>query len=106
MDKPPVNHELLTYLWVIGVSFWGGIVSYFETKEEQEKATGQKVPFSLSSLAVRVSSAGFAGIITMYMCEAAHMPGALTGAFCGIAAHMGTPALMKLKFIKNLMEKT
>jgi hypothetical protein len=33
------------------------------------------------------------------------MPEAMTGALCGVAAHMGTPALMKMKIVRQFFEK-
>lgn len=84
-----------TYLWVIGVSLWGGLVSYFEKKD----------PFSLMTLIAHLSSASFAGVMTYYLCVFGGVPEPLTGVFCGVAAHMGTPALLKMKIIRQFMEK-
>jgi hypothetical protein len=84
-----------TYLWVIGVSLWGGLVSYFEKKE----------PFSFKQLFAHLSSASFAGLMTFYLCQYGHVPEPLTGVFCGVAAHMGTPALLKMKIIRQFLDK-
>lgn len=81
-----INSEYITYLWVIGVSLWGGVVSYFEKKE----------PFSWVNLFAHLSSSSFAGLMTFFLCQYGNVPGPLTGVFCGLAAHMGTPALIKL----------
>ena len=106
MERPQIfSSEVLTYLWVLGVSLWGGAVSFFDERATLEKETGMFVKVSLTKLLVRVSSAGFAGFITLYLCQAAHMPDALTGAVVGISAHLGTPAFMKLKVIQNLLNK-
>lgn len=92
------NSEMWTFLWVFGVSLWGGIVSYFERKE----------PFSWRRLLVHSCSASFAGMMTYFVCQAGNVPGALTGAICGLAAHMGTPALVsalkRLPLIKNVID--
>lgn len=106
VEKPPqINSDLLTYLWVLGVSIWGGCVSFFDGRAEREKETGIPEKFSWQALAVKILSAAFAGLITMYLCQASNLPTAATGAIVGISAHLGTPALMKLKFIKNIIEK-
>lgn len=86
----------LTYLWVIGVSFWGGIVSFFEKKGE---------PFSWVKLFAHLSSSGFAGLMTLYICQYSNVPTPLIGVFCGVAAHMGTPALLRIKLIRQFFEK-
>ena len=107
MEIPPklLSSELLTYLWVLGVSTWGGLVSYFDERSTKESETGETVKFSFTKLMVRISSAAFAGLITMYLCQWSNLPTPLTGALVGIASHLGTPAFMKLKFIKNLLDK-
>lgn len=89
-----LDYGWLTYLWVVGVSLWGGIVSFFEKKGE---------PFSWVRLFAHLSSASFAGMMTFYICQAGHVPEPLTGVFCGVAAHMGTPALLRMKVIRQFM---
>lgn len=85
-----------TYLWVLGVSFWGGLVSFFEKKDQ---------PFTWGRLAAHISSAAFAGVMTFYVCLAGNVPEPLIGVFCGVAAHMGTPALLRLKIIRQFLDK-
>lgn len=86
----------LTYLWVLGVSLWGGIVSFFEKKDE---------PFSWKRLFAHLSSASFAGMMTFYICQYGNVPEPLIGVFCGVAAHMGTPALLRLKIVRQFFGK-
>lgn len=90
-----LESSIVTYAWVLGVSLWGGLVSYFEKKE----------PFSLLRLTAHLSSSSFAGMMTFYICEYGNVPAPLIGVFCGVAAHMGTPALLKLKIIKQFLDK-
>ena len=85
----------ITYLWVASISLWGGLVSYFEIKE----------PFSFVRLLAHLSSSSFAGLLTFYVCQYGSVPEPLTGALCGVAAHMGTPALLKLKVIRQFLDK-
>jgi hypothetical protein len=84
-----------TALWVFGVSLWGGMVSFFEKHE----------PFSWMKLIAHLTSASFAGMMTFYICQWGHIPQPLTGALCGVAAHMGTPALLRIKIIRQFFEK-
>ena len=84
-----------TYLWVVGVSLWGGLVSYFENK----------TPFSIMTLFAHLTSASFAGVMTYYLCLYGNVPQPLTGVFCGVAAHMGTPALLKMRIIRQFLDK-
>lgn len=91
-----VDSWWLTYLWVIGVSLWGGIVSFCEKKDEV---------FSWGRLIAHLSSASFAGVMTFYACQYGNIPDPLIGVFCGISAHLGTPALLKLKIVRQFFEK-
>lgn len=88
------DNEVWTYIWVFGVSLWGGIVSYFEKKE----------PFSWLHLFAHLMSASFAGMLTFFVCDYGNVPGPLTGAICGVAAHMGTPALLRMRIFKRILE--
>lgn len=90
-----LNSTTFTYAWVIGVSIWGGLVSFFEKKE----------PFSFMRLVAHLTSSSFAGLMTYYLCQYGHVPEPLTGVFCGVAAHMGTPALLRMKIIRQFLNK-
>lgn len=85
-----------TYLWVVGVSLWGGLVSFLEKKGE---------PFSWVRLFAHLLSASFAGMMTYYICLAGGITGPMAGALSGVAAHMGTPALLRMKVIRQFLDK-
>lgn len=93
--EPFTNSGYITYLWVIGVSLWGGLVSYFEKQDEK---------FSVKKLSAHLLSASFAGFLTFMLCDYGHIAGPLTGVFCGVSAHLGTPALLRTRFIRKFLE--
>lgn len=81
------NNEVVTYLWVAGTTFWGALVSYFDKKE----------PFKWRNFFAHMSSAAFASLMVALAYQASGAPpGPIMGVLCGIAAHMGTPAIIKL----------
>lgn len=84
-----------TYAWIIVISLWGGMVSFFENKDEK---------FSWLRLFAHLLSASFAGMMTFYICQYGNVPESLTGAFCGIAAHFGTPALLKMRIVRQFFD--
>jgi hypothetical protein len=86
MGHIPISNELLTYLWVGVVSLWGGFVSYFD----------KMTAFSWTKLAMHLMSSSFAGCMTFLLCQSSGITGPMSGVFCGVAAHMGTPALINL----------
>lgn len=93
MDKGPFdffNSEYATYLTVAIATIWGGLVSYYD----------KMTTFSWKHLLAHLSSSSFAGFITALLCQSAGIDGPLVGVFAGVAAHMGTPALIKL-MMKN-----
>lgn len=89
-----------TYLAIMTISIWGGFVSFFERKRKEE--------FSWLNFFAHLSSAGFAGMMASLACAYFGISGPLTGAMSGVAAYMGTPALiklaMKLKVVRDLLE--
>jgi hypothetical protein len=92
-----LNSEWLTYLGVIAVSTWGGIVKYI----------GNGSKFTWSSLFAQILSSSFAGMMTLLACQYSGVTGPLVGVLCGLAGHLGTPALiamaMKLKVVRELL---
>lgn len=99
MDKDSIfNSELVTYVVVMLSTVAGGLNSFFSKAEQ----------FSWRKLAIHLCSSSFAGMMTFLLCQEAGISGPLTGVFCGVAAHMGTPALiallMKSKAIKTFFE--
>ena len=92
-----LNSEWLTYLGVIAVSTWGGIVKYL----------GNGSKFTWSSLFAQIISSSFAGMMTLMACQYSGITGPLVGVLCGLAGHLGTPALigmaMKLKVVRELL---
>lgn len=76
----------ITYAGVLGISIWGGLVSYFERKGK----------FSWKNLTAHLMSSAFAGMMVYMGCEYAGISGPLAGLLCGVSAHMGTPALIAI----------
>jgi len=85
------------YIGIMFLSLWGGIVRFLQSKEA----------FSFRSLMAQLSSSGFAGMMAFFACQYFNVNGPLTGCLCGMAAYLGTPALialaMKLKVVKNFL---
>ena len=91
------NSEWLTYISVIAISTWGGIVKYMSGTEK----------FSWRSLVAAIASSSFAGMMVLMSCQYAGITGPIVGVMCGVAGHLGTPALLKLasklKIVKDAL---
>ena len=87
-EKNPENYQLLTYLWVIGLASWGGVVSVMRKMKD-----GRARAFNIMELVGEIFTSAFAGILTFWLCESAGFSGLVTAAFVGISGHMGSRAI-------------
>jgi len=91
--KSPLSYDLLTYAWVVLLSVWGGTVR-FVRKIRTGTMSMRQACFTFLG---EVSTSGFAGVITFYICEASSLTPLMTAVFVGIAGHMGGRALEPLE---------
>ncbi|MGB8517036.1 MAG: phage holin family protein [Gallionella sp.] len=91
-EKDPSNYSFLTYIWVVAISSWGGIVSF-----HQKVVLGHARPFNLAELFGEILTSAFVGVVTFWLCEWANIPQMLTAAFVGITGHMGSRAIWRLE---------
>lgn len=91
-EKDPANYPLFTYLWVILISSWGGIVSF-----HRKMKSGHTRPFNMMELMGEIATSAFVGVVTFWLCEYANIHQTLTAAFVGITGHMGSRALFQLE---------
>jgi hypothetical protein len=87
-EKDPLSYSLLTYVWVFGLSLFGGMAGYFR------KVKGGLISrFSLIELIGEMVISAFVGVVTFYLCEYAAIPSVLAAALIGISSHMGSRAI-------------
>lgn len=98
MEKPPyINWEqFFTWLWVIGLSFMGGFVSF-----SRKVKSGHARAWNFMELIGELFTSAFVGIVTYNICQWQQFPVPLTGALVGIASHMGSRALFRMEHILN-----
>lgn len=100
MDREVVvpSSDVIAYMYVVGLSVWGGAVSYFTKKQK----------FTWAGLMIHLLSASFAGMMTALGLDHFDITGPLQGAICGVAGYHGTQAMvklaMKLKIVRQLFE--
>lgn len=100
-DKDPSTYSLITYIWVSGLSAWGGVVSWFQKRKE-----GQSRPFNFVELIGEIFTSSFIGVITFLLCESANMSGLLSAPLIAISGHMGNKLLFALeKVVEAKMTK-
>lgn len=88
-EKDPSSYALVTYLWVVLVSLWGGSASYIR------RVRSMDVPrYSIVEFIGEVVIAAGVGIMTFFLCEWANVDQMLSAVFIAITAHMGSRALL------------
>lgn len=86
--KDPSNYSLVTYLWVMLLSVWGGI-----THNIRKLRAGVIKRFSVSELIGDLFISAFIGVLTFYLCEWAGLDKLISAVFIAITAHMGTKGI-------------
>lgn len=92
IDKDPSAYSVLTYMWVLGLSLWGGIVSFM-----RKLRSGESRIFNFTELVGELVTSGFAGMITFYLCQFADISDLLTSVLVGISGHMGSRAIFQIE---------
>lgn len=83
-SKDPTTYGLLTYMWVFGLSSWGGFVSFMRKRRQ-----GVARPFNITEFFGEIATSAFAGVLTFYLAESAGLPQLMTAAMVAISGHMG-----------------
>ena len=83
--------QLITWGWIIGLSSWGGAVSYLHRVDKYN------LKFNLFKLVMEILTSAFVGVLTFLLCDAASLSWEITAAMVGISGHMGTRALFILE---------
>ena len=97
VDKDPTSYSLITYAWVFLLAIFGGIVNFWRKLQ-----AGHVRVFNVVELVGEIMTAGFAGVITFWLCENAQISPLLTAALVGISGHMGSRALFLFEdFLKS-----
>jgi len=91
-EKDPTSYSLLTYGWVVMLAVVGGVISHLTKLQAERK-------FSMFRFVIDIVTAGFVGVLTFWICEAAKMNPLMTASFIGISGHMGSRILFLVETI-------
>jgi hypothetical protein len=91
-QKDPLTYSVITYVWVIGLSVWGGAVSWVNKIK-----LGHVRAFNIMELAGELITSAFAGMLTFWLSEQAAFPPLVTAALIGVSGHMGSRAILALE---------
>ena len=85
----PTSYGWITYLWVLGLSVWGGVAGFLSKIK-----SGHARAFNLTEFVGEVTISGLVGIVTFFLCEWAGFNQLFTAAAVGVTGHMGSRAMM------------
>lgn len=88
-EKDPASYQMLTYLWVAALSFWGGSASYIRRVRAMDAPR-----YSVIEFIFEIIISGGVGLCTFFLCEWASVDQMLSAVFIAITAHMGSRALL------------
>jgi len=91
-EKDPANYPIITYVWVMALSAWGGVVGYI-----RKVKNGDVKQYSFMELIGEVVTSAFAGVLTFLGCESAEVAPLITAALVGISGHMGSNAIYQFE---------
>lgn len=77
--KDPFGYPIITYLAVIGLACFGGIVKYLNTATE----------FKFGRFCIDVITSGFTGILTFYVCQFLNITGSLSAVLIATSGLLG-----------------
>ena len=97
--RSPFDYGVLTYIWVLCLSAFGGIVN-FSRKLRDARTT----PFRLTEFVGEIATSSFAGLLTFWLCESAGIDRLIAACAIAISGHMGSRAVFKIeRFLEKKM---
>ncbi len=87
--KDPSSYSVITYLWVLIISMWGGVVRIVLDLRRGTKSVKQAFLFFIGEMSV----SGFAGVLTFFLFESFGVQPLYTAVMTGIAGYMGGRAV-------------
>lgn len=93
-DSGPEAYPIITYVWVLLLSAWGGAVNFWRKVKD-----GHTRAFNIVEFIGEIATSALVGLITFYLAESAHIDQILTAAMVAISGHMGSRLLYQFERI-------
>lgn len=91
-ERNPFDYSVITYLWVLGISAFGGFVNFSRKMRE-----GQVRIFNFTEFIGELVTSAFAGLLTFWLCESADINRLLAAVMIAVSGHMGSRAIFGLE---------
>ncbi len=92
IDKNPESISIVTYIFVLGLSAWGGIVNYLRRKKYDGTTS-----FLLAELVGEMVISSFAGMIVFFLCQISDINPFMQAALIAMAGHAGSRIIFQLE---------
>jgi len=105
--QPPTSPQdipLATYLLVLFISFWGGLVNFLH-KLKRFKYRKAKTSSLLIDLSVDLIISGFSGLVVFWICMWKGVDPLLSAPITGIAGHLGSRTIFLLEKVLETKAK-
>lgn len=87
--KDPYSYPVVTYLWVIGLACFGGVVRHLNSMTK----------FSLVSFLIDLLTSGFTGLVTFWLCQWGNIDDILGAVLIATSGLMGNKAWKELEHL-------
>lgn len=91
-ERNPFDYSVVTYLWVMLLSAFGGVVNF-----SRKMRDGKTHVFRLTEFIGELFTASFAGLLTFWLCEAAGIDKLFSAVMIAISGHMGSRAIFRIE---------
>lgn len=91
-DRDPFDYSVITYVWVMLLSAFGGMVNFSRKLHE-----GRTKPFRVTEFIGEIVTSSFAGLLTFWLCESAGVDKLIAAVLIAISGHMGSRAIFRLE---------
>ncbi len=86
-DDVELLKQMLPYLVAFFLSCWGGVVHHIQRLQKSGKA------FSWRDFCFDLLVSSFAGLLTYFLCDWAHIQGPIAALLIAVSGHMGTRSI-------------
>jgi peptidoglycan/LPS O-acetylase OafA/YrhL len=101
-DRDPFDYSLLTYVWVLLLSAFGGMVNFSRKLNE-----GRTSVFRLTEFIGELVTSSFAGLLTFWLCESAGVDKLIAAVLIAISGHMGSRAIFRMeKWLESRLKQS
>ena len=91
-DRNPWDYSVITYVWVMALSAFGGLVSF-----SRKLRDGAVRAVNVTEFVGEIVTSAFAGLLTFWLCESSGMDKLISAVMIAVSGHMGSRAIFRVE---------